>query len=118
MSPKTLLVALFLVGFASCGSMPPPPEGDLCVVDVPRNRCVCFPIDGAVAEGKIRSATDLKYTNVVRLANGGYQIPLSQCHKYTAFSPKHWENYRNYVDALYRKAERCIQRPQSEFDLE
>jgi|GEM_PF-1588082 len=106
---KKVLLGVLMSSFllSACGSLPPPPAGDLCVINYPAGRGDCFPL----SEGTKRE--DFYYAGIkTKLedpppARGPIEVPLPEMDKYVSFSPATWENVQNYIDQLIRKAQKC-----------
>lgn len=89
---KTLLV-LSMITLGSCASMPPPPEGDTCIIDATRGYAICVPIQSAI------------YRERIDLQDATYKLPLGALDNYVAFSPDTWKSIEGYIIKLKDRAQ-------------
>jgi hypothetical protein len=87
---RTLLIGTLLV-LSSCQSIPKPPVGETCIIDVANVDADCATIQASIkAQGDIRGMRAA--TNEV--------IPLSAMDNYVCFSPQTWGNIQTYINEL------------------
>lgn len=89
---KKMVFLSFLL--SACAGMPPPPNGELCTIDLPRNQLICCPISEKSAQLNLSDPACRK-------------IPIALADKYVAFSPETWGNVSNYIKQLGALAEQC-----------
>jgi hypothetical protein len=82
------------LALASCKTLPKKPEGDLCIVDVPRYQLICAKIS------KAETTNDLFDMQTFFMSNEVTTIPLLDADKYIAFSPDTWGNIEVYIKKL------------------
>jgi hypothetical protein len=95
MNAKKLFgIWLLTCSLLSCRTLPKKPEGDLCIIDVPRYQLICAKISNA------QNATDLFDIETFFMSNQVTVIPLLDADKYVAFSPDTWGNIEVYIKKL------------------
>lgn len=88
------LLTISSILLVSCAGLPPKPKGDLCVIDIPRDRLVCAPISGA------DKPKDLYDPQKFLRKSETVDLPLHDADKYVSFSPDTWENVSVYMKQL------------------
>lgn len=86
-----------LLALSGCQSLPPPPVGDLCILNVEEGTAICVPIKAAVRRG------------TVSLIDGTSMIPISEMHNYVAESPETWAEIERYILQLKALAQKRCQ---------
>lgn len=79
----TLITTLLVLN--ACNSLPPPPKGDTCVVDVANKGAECVPIQASVKRGELS------------LKDARSFVPFTQMDNYICFSPSTWVNIQTYI---------------------
>lgn len=86
---------LLILSCAGCNSLPKPPTGNTCIVDVANSGADCSPINTAI---RLRGVIpQIK-------ANATIFVPFNQMDNYVAFSPDTWANIQIYINELKQLA--------------
>lgn len=103
-----LLTILFSIG---CGTLPDPPKGYLCVVDIVKDRNGRIDVvrsAGVCSRIKSKAKNKSKYTTRDLVESNEIDIPLADLDKFVSFSPRTWGNIVEYINELKRLAsQRC-----------
>lgn len=114
---KLLLKAssiILLTSFLGCASLPPPPQGDLCVISVADGGAVCVPINPAV----VKEYTEAKHLHCVNVPNKNalmcdknsfeaIKVEFKAMDNWIAFDPQTWANLQAYINKLKYRAKQC-----------
>lgn len=92
---KTLIPILFLL--SGCQSLPPPPKGDTCIVDVQAGGADCVSISQAVKLMRVDSQDMDSF------------VPFADMDNYVAFSPDSWAAIQAYIGKLKLLAQQKCQ---------
>jgi hypothetical protein len=79
-----ILCALLI--FVGCSSLPPAPEGDMCIMSPARDFAYCCEIP--------------KDKDEIEDPQNCYDLAIGEMENYTAFSPETWKNIRAYIKIL------------------
>lgn len=90
------LIPILLV-LEACASLPPPPQGDTCVINALGGYAICEPISAAVAR---------EHVNPHDSSN---KVPISSMDNWVAFSPQTWGSIEKYILELKDRAQQTCQ---------
>lgn len=87
------LALLTIILFSlSCASLPPPPQGDTCIIDIKNNDAICVPISSAIEREHVSPS------------DGTHRIWIRDMDNYVAFSPETWGSIEAYILKLKDRA--------------
>lgn len=89
------LTITFLI--SACSTLPPPPQGDTCVINAAAGYAICEPISAAVAR---------EHVNPHDSSN---KVPISSMDNWVAFSPQTWGSIEKYILELKDRAQQTCQ---------
>lgn len=95
---KTFLIYLFVMAIliavllfmSGCGSipLPPPPQGDTCIVDVQNQGAECVPISSSIKHQTLKRDDATSF------------VQFNDMDNYVCFSPLTWRNIQIYIGDL------------------
>lgn len=88
-----LVISIIIPFLVSCASLPPPPIGDTCIIDIDNNDAVCVPISSAIQREHVTAA------------DGTHYIWIRDMDGYVAFSPDTWGSIEAYILKLKDRAQ-------------
>lgn len=83
-----LTTILFLIFLNACASLPKPPVGDTCIVDVSSGGADCVPIPTAVAMKRVSTKDASSF------------VVFADMDNYICFSPSTWQSIQTYIGQL------------------
>lgn len=111
---RLILVTILSAVINGCATqqIPPPPEGDTCVVDVANKGAECAPISAAAKALKrniqARAESDAFIAMIRSMAVQQAFVNFSEMDNYVCYSPQTWGNIQAWIgDVVVIAQRRC-----------
>lgn len=85
---RELLAISLTIPLINCASLPPPPEGELCIMQTATSNAACVPITKKIQSMMNKEPMPLDDSHLVN---------FSEMNKWVAFSPETWANIEAYI---------------------
>lgn len=93
---QSILLTILLGSLLGCQSLPPPPKGEIYVMDISNNVAQCVPIEPSLVD------------QLYFVKGGCPAIPISKMDNFLAISPDTWQSIQGYIVKLKNLAsQRC-----------